>query len=69
MGNSSIGPVILCFLNVRVFYPLQNSMLTVLTSAVTTLSAKKSSDSLKAIESVGNGLVANLGQYVCMFRQ
>ncbi|XP_078355934.1 polycystin-1-like, partial [Oculina patagonica] len=38
----------------------QNSMLTVLSKAVTTLSAKKSADSLKALESVSNGVVANL---------
>ena len=43
-------------------------MLTVLANAVTTLSAKQNADSLAAVESVSNGLVANLGEYVSMPR-
>ena len=38
-------------------------MLSVLTKALTTLSVKKSADSLAAIESVSKGMVGNLGKF------
>ena len=45
------------------FLPLQKSILSVLTKTLTTLSAKKSADSLAAIESVSKGMVQNLGKF------
>ena len=43
-------------------------MLSILSKTVSTLSEKKGPDSLQAIESVGSGVMKNIGKYVVLLK-
>lgn len=53
----------------RCFHQLQLSVLSILTTTVSTLSEKKTPDSLEAIESVGAGVMENIGNVVSSSKQ